>query len=276
MILATPSEASEIASLVGRYGAFAIDLDGVVWRGEQFLEGAAEAIAALREADKNLLFVSNNAAYLPSRVVARFREAGIQAQEEEILTSAHAAREWIRTEGFSGKTAFVLASSPVPEQLSDLLEILPVEVGAQPSVVLVARDTGFDYQRLRAGAEAIRRGAAFAAANRDSVLPVPGGFEPGTGAIVAAIEMASGRKATILGKPQAPMMEAAARILGRRNVLMIGDRADSDVAGARSIGWDAALVLSGVTRLGDRVDPAPDYVMDSLGALAIGYGPQGS
>lgn len=276
MTTATPSESSEIASLVDRYGAFAIDLDGVVWRGEQFLEGAAEGIAVLRKAGKSLLFVSNNAAYLPSRVVARFREAGIEAEEQEILTSAHAAREWIRLEGFSGKPAFVLASSPVPEQLSDLLEILPVEVSSQPEVVFVARDTDFNYERLTAGAEAVRRGAAFAAANRDATLPVPGGFVAGTGSIVAAIEMASGRKATILGKPHPPMMEAAARILGNHDVLMIGDRADSDVAGARLIGWDAALVLSGVTRLGDWVDPSPDYVMSSLGALAGRYGGQGS
>ncbi len=268
MMLANPSEPSRIASLVQRYGAFAIDLDGVVWVGEQFVDGAAEAIAALREAGKALLFVSNNAAYLPSRVVARFREAGIEAEESEILTSAHAAREWIRREGLVGAKAFIVASPPVPEQLADLLEIVPLEVGSQPSVVLVARDTGFTYQRLTAAAEAVRRGAAFAAANRDSVLPVPWGFEAGTGALVAAIETASGARATILGKPQAPMMEAAARILGRQGVLMIGDRADSDVAGARSVGWDAALVLSGVTHPGDRVDPPPDYVMASLGALA--------
>ncbi|MGH2733471.1 MAG: HAD-IIA family hydrolase [Actinomycetota bacterium] len=266
--MANPSEPFRIASLVQRYEAFAIDLDGVVWVGEQFVEGAAEAIASLREAGKTLLFVSNNAAYLPSRVVTRFREAGIEAEEREILTSAHAAREWIRREGLVGEKAFVLASSPVPEQLADLLEIVPVEVGSRPSVVFVARDTGFNYRRLSAAAEAIRHGAVFAAANKDSVLPVPGGFEAGTGALVAAIEMASGAKATVLGKPHPPMMQAAVRVLGRQGVLMIGDRADSDVAGARSVGWDAALVLSGVTRPGDRVDPPPDYVMSSLGALA--------
>src|SRR5207253_11507090 len=149
-----------------------------------------------------------------------------------------------------------------------LLEIVPVARGVDVDVVFVARDLELTYARLAAASDAVRNGAACAASNRDNVMPGPGGFEPGTGAVLAAVEAASRRRAVSVGKPELPMMQAAAGVLGRDGVLMTGDRCDSDVAGARNIGWDAALVLTGVTRPGDPPDPPPDHVLDTLADLA--------
>lgn len=262
-----------MASLLDRYSAFAIDLDGVVWRGDQLLEGAAGAMAAIRRAGKRLLFVSNNAAYAPDWVVARLTGSGIPTAPSEVLTSGMVLAGWIRDHGLAGQGAFVLGSSEVAMQLGTVVKVTPIEEGRQASMVIVARDIAFDYRRLKVAADAVRGGATLITTNRDPTLPLPTGLEPGTGAIVAAIEAASGGRAIVIGKPEAAMMEAAARILGRDGVLMVGDRVDSDIRGARLIGWDAALVLTGVTGPEDPLDPKPDYVMGRLADIAGDYQP---
>jgi glycerol 3-phosphatase-2 len=268
-----PADTASGTRLLDRYDAFAIDLDGVVWLAGAIIPWAPEAIAAIRKAGKGLLFLTNNASYLPSWIVAHLAEAGVDIDEGNVLTSASAARSWITREGLAGKRAFVLGAPPVVEQIADLLEVVPVERGVPVDVVLVARDLDLTYDRLAAASTAVRDGAVFLASNRDHVMPTEHGFDPGTGSVLAAIEAASGRRAVSLGKPELPMMEAAAERIGRSGVLMIGDRTDSDVAGARRIGWDAALVLTGVTKAGMPLDPAPDYVLPTLEALwSVGSG----
>jgi HAD superfamily hydrolase (TIGR01450 family) len=260
-------------SLLERYDAFAFDLDGVIWLAHHIIPEAPGAIQAVRDAGKPLLFLTNNASYLPAWIVSRLAEGGIKITEDEVLTSALAARAWIEREGLVGQRAFVLGVQTVVDGVADLLDVVPVKRGTKVGVVLVARDVDLTYERLTAASDAVRDGAVFAASNRDNVMPIPGGFEPGTGSILAAVEAASNRKAIALGKPELPMMQAAADRLGRTGVLMIGDRCDSDVAGARRIGWDAALVLTGVTRPGDPLDPAPDYVLTTLADLTASREP---
>lgn len=255
-------------SLLQRYDAFAFDLDGVIWLAGAIIPDAPAAIAAVRDTGKPLLFLSNNASYQPGWIVDHLAAGGVKVAEHEVLTSAAAARAWIQREGLTGQRAFVMGAPPVVSQLADLLEVVPVRKGEQVGLVFVARDLDFTYERLTAAADAVRAGAAFVASNRDHVMPTSTGFEPGTGSVLAAVETASGRRAISIGKPELPMMQAAADRLQRSRVLMIGDRCDSDVAGARTIGWDAALVLTGVTKPGDPTDPAPDYVLTTLAELA--------
>jgi HAD superfamily hydrolase (TIGR01450 family) len=254
-------------TLLERYRAFAIDLDGVVWRADRIIPEAPAAISAIRAAGKPLLFLTNNASYLPPWIVGRLAQGGMAVAEDEILTSAAAARDWIKREGLVGARAFVLGTQPVIDQMADLLEVVPVARGTEVDLVFVARDLEINYDRLAAASQAVRNGAVFAASNRDNVMPIVGGFDPGTGSVLAAVESASGRRAVSMGKPELPMMQAAAERLGTTGVLMIGDRADSDVAGARAIGWAAALVMTGVSRPGMALDPAPDYVLETLGDL---------
>jgi glycerol-1-phosphatase len=252
-----------------RYPAFAIDLDGVVWRGDELIDGAAEGLAAVRAANKQVLFLSNNSSYRPAWVAARLAGWGIEAQPSEVLTSAAVTKLWLAAEGLGGKRAFVLGSPALTEQLAGTVEIVEPSAGgsAGADVVVVARDTSFDFAKLVTVSDAVRAGARLVAVNRDDTMPMPGGLEPGTGAILAAIEVASGVAATVVGKPEMPMMSAALERLGP-DALLIGDRVDSDVAGARKVGWDAALVLSGVSAASDLFDPAPDYVMESLAQVS--------
>lgn len=225
---------------------------------------------AILEAGKPFLLLTNNGSYMPSRVSERLGAAGLQVKPEQLLSSTIVARNWIRENGFEGKAAFVLGNPDVVAQLEDLVEVLRVEPGPAPDMVLVARYTGLSYDSLGAAANAIRAGAGFVALNNDPIMPVETGFVPGTGAIVAALRAASGQDPVVLGKPEAPMMEQAGRILGGRGILMVGDQARSDIEGARRMGWDSALVLSGISDKHTVPEPKPTYVLDSLAELASG------
>lgn len=253
-----------MGSLLERYEAFAVDLDGVVWRGEELLDGAAFGLDAIRKAKKRVLFLTNNASYQQAAVVKRLAAQGIEAGEQEVLNPAVVGIRWLTEHGLEGKRAFVLGERAVVQQFAEVIEVIPVVRGAQADVVIVARDTDFTFERLKAAADAVWSGAVLLAVNRDVAMPVEGGIEPGTGAILAAIEAAAAANAVVLGKPQPPMMEAAAKLLGTNGVLMIGDQPVSDVAGARLVGWDAAIVMTGLSAPGQTLLPAPDYILDSL------------
>jgi HAD superfamily hydrolase (TIGR01450 family) len=256
--------------LVDKYAAFAIDLDGVVWRGERLIDGAVEGLQAVRDAGKPMLLLTNNGGYDPDEVVERLAEGGFDLKSEEVLTTSIVARDWLIRHDLRGAPAFILAPATVAAQLSDVLRIRYVEAGQAAKVVLIGRDTELSYSRVALAADALRAGASFLSLNKDPVMPVEnGGLVPGTGSIVAAVEAASGKTATVLGKPELPMMEAAAERLGGEGVLMIGDRVESDILGAQRIGWDAALVLTGLTTGEIDADPPPTYVLSSLAALAI-------
>lgn len=264
---------SGAAHLLDRYRAFAIDLDGVVWRGRRFLDGALDGLRAIRQTGKPFILLTNNGAYTPQDVVARLESSGISIQVEQVLTSAVVARQWIEHNDLTGTPAFILGGPPVVAQLEGAVEVRPVADGVQPGVVLVGRDEEFSYERMRIAADAIRAGAHFVCLNRDPVMPVEDGrMVPGTGAIVAALEAASGKKPIIMGKPELPMMKAGAAVVGLEGVLMIGDRLESDIMGGRRIGWDTALVLTGLDTEQASSERGPDFVLSSLEAFAIAGG----
>ncbi|MEX0790861.1 MAG: HAD-IIA family hydrolase [Actinomycetota bacterium] len=263
-------ELTSAAHLLEEYEAFAIDLDGVVWRGEVLIPGAIDGLKAIRASGKPLLLLTNNGGYHPNEVVERLAEGGFELAPEEILTTSLVAREWISDNGMVGAPAFILAPQTVAAQLADLVKIRYLEAGQSAELVLIGRDTDFSYIRLGLAADAIRAGAAFLSLNKDPVMPIEnGGMLPGTGSIVAAVEAASGRTPTVLGKPEEPMMRAAAGRIGYDKVLMLGDRLESDILGAKRIGWDGALVLTGLAVTDLELDPRPDHILTSLQALAL-------
>ena len=137
--------------------------------------------------------------------------------------------------------------------------------------MVVGWDPSFTYDALARAATAVREGAAFIATNLDATFPSADGLLPGAGALVAAIETASGAHAEAMGKPHGPMLDAIERRLeGCSNVVVVGDRADTDLAGAIDRGWGRALVLSGVTTRSQAsaLEPAPDAIYEDLAGFA--------
>lgn len=232
------------------------------------MEGAAEAVEELRGDGRRVLFLTNNSARTPEDVASKLRGMGIPAEPDEVLTSAQATAAFLaRDVASSGRraTAFVVGERGIVDALGGA----GIEAGdPEPDYVVVGWDRGVDYDKLRRAAVHVRAGARLVATNADATYPAPGGeLWPGAGSLLAAVETASGRRATVIGKPHRPMFDAALERVGTRRALVVGDRLETDVAGAAGAGLDAALVLSGAAALADLPDaPAlPVAVLPDLG-----------
>jgi 4-nitrophenyl phosphatase len=238
---------------------FALDLDGVVWLADEPLPGAARAVAQLRETGEPVVFVTNNSSVPVGLVEAKLARQGIPA-EGDVVTSAMAAAGLVEP----GERVLVCAGPGVVEAVQGR-GAEAVRDGDADAVV-VGFHLDFDYERLRIAARAVRRGARLLATNDDASYPTPDGPIPGGGAILAAVQTATGAPVQVAGKPHPPMAALVRRRLGDDGV-MIGDRPDTDGRFARALGYRFALVHTGVTPAGVRVDPEPDLVAADLPGL---------
>jgi len=252
-------------------GVVCCDLDGVLWRGETPIAGSSTAIAALRDAGLRVGFVSNNSSQPVGDVVHKLARMGITASSDDVITSAMAAASLLRESLDPGSRVLACAGPGVVEALQQVdLEV----VDEPPAVaVVVGLHLGFNYDELDRASRAVRDGARFVATNLDATYPVPGGLTPGSGAIVAAVATASGRRPEVAGKPEQPTVALVRERLGRTGVV-VGDRPSSDGALATALGWPFALVLSGVTAEvappgGETIpEPRPPFVTADLATLA--------
>lgn len=250
--------------MLGRYGGVALDLDGVVFRGDRAIPGVARAVQAVRDTGTGLAFLTNNATRTPAQVVDLLGGFGVAAARDEVATSSMALADLVQP----GTRCLVIGMEGLRAALADR-GCVAVCDPAQAEVVAVGLDRAFSYDDLRRGMRALRAGARFLATNTDRTFPAADGLEPGAGAIVAALAAASDRQPEVAGKPHPPLYRTAAARLGAGPLLMVGDRLDTDIAGAAALGWDTALVLTGVSTADEAAvaDPAPTLVADSLPAL---------
>lgn len=269
--------------LADRFDGFLVDLDGVVWIGREPVPGSAETLRALRESGKRIVFVTNNPGRPPAAYAERLGDLGVEVGEEQIVTAGMVAAR-LAGEAAGGRgSAFVIGASALKEMVAAAgAQVLEGEEGREAGVVVVSGHRGFDYAELLTAKRALDRGAALVATSHDPTMPFPGGEVPGTGAVLAAVEVASGRRAEIAGKPERHLFEMAIEALGcsfssnsnkkeQRNgrLAMVGDRISSDVAGGRRAGLETILVLSGTTsrEQAEAADPAPDHVLENLAGL---------
>jgi HAD superfamily hydrolase (TIGR01450 family) len=263
-----------ISPAVRRYDHFLLDLDGCLWLGDEPIPGAADAIVALREAGKSVLFLTNDVRNPPEGFVRKLWRLGFQASLEEIL-SVGAALQFALAEWRTGRgTAYVVGSQALVDHVADagLRVVNHTQFATRADVVVVAAHDDLVFDELRVATQAVLRGSELIGATRDASFPMPDGFWPGTGAVLAAIETATGRRAArIVGKPELTMYTAARDRLGPGRILAVGDRLEIDIAGARAAGLDSALVLTGGTTRAEAeaADPGPTHIADSLGALVL-------
>ena len=254
------------------YDGVLLDLDGCLWVGDAAIDGSVDAVAALRTAGKALAFITNDPARTPDEYVRKLWRLGFRASVDEVVTVGTATEHWL-AEHAAG-SAFVIGPQAIVDHvaLAGLRVVNGTDLAARADVVVVAGHERFDYAELRAATQAVMRGALLVGTGRDATFPMPDGAWPGSGAILAAVETASGKVAEVItGKPEAPMYEAARLAVGEGRLLAVGDRLDSDVAGARAAGIDSALVLTGVASAleGARADPAPTHTATSLASLVL-------
>ena len=262
-----------LAPLLAPYDHVLLDLDGCVWVGDQLIPGAHEALAELRHAGKAISFVTNDAVRTPEEYVRKLWSLGLQASLEEVVTVGGAI-QYVLAERRPGTLAYVIGSTAIFRHVADAgcRIVNGTPRAAEAEVVVVAGHDEFDFQELKTATQAVLAGAEMIAANRDRTFPAADGLWPGTGAIVAALEYATERTARNVGKPDPMIFETALDRVAPGRALVIGDRLDSDLAGAAASGLDAAIVLSGVTsreQAEAATDPAPVAVGDDLRSLVI-------
>ncbi len=254
------------------YDGLIVDLDGVVWRGEEPIDGAAEAIADVRANGIRVLFLTNEPGSSRSAFAVRLTDMGIPATAADVLTSAAATARVVGSlEDLASRRAFVVGPPALHDEIKgEGFQLVSREEVRQAQIVVVGGHRGFDYAELRAATVAIRNGARLFATGRDVVFPTPEGPRPGTGAILAAVETAGGVSAVVVGKPEPIVFEMAREVLaGCERIGVIGDHLIADIAGAKRAGLGAILVLTGTTSRVDLEQAAirPDLVLESLAAL---------
>lgn len=248
------------------------DLDGVVWLMHEPIEGAVDAIAALRAGGHRVLFVTNNSAARLGEHVAALEAIGIPAAGD-VLSSAMAAGLLVE----SGERVAVFGGPGVAEAVEarGAIVVEPDELDDPSSTpvdaVMVGFHRSFDYEGMRRASTAVRQGARLIGTNDDATYPTPQGPIPGGGSILAAVATAAGVTPVIGGKPHVPAAQLVIDAIGASAVataVMVGDRPSTDGLFARTLGCRFALVLSGVTSSADGVDPVPDLVAADLAGVA--------
>ena len=216
--------------------AFIFDMDGVIYQGNRLLPGAAGLLARLRREGIPYLFLTNNSTTSPRGVAERLRDLGIEAEPAEIFTSAEATASLLQQEKPGGRV-LVIGEAGIRQALAAAGFTLVTDHRAADAVV-VGMDREATYARLKEASLAIQRGARFVATNLDASLPTEEGLIPGAGSLVGMLEIASGRKAQAIGKPQPAIFRLALARLGAgaETAACVGDRPETDILGGQAAG----------------------------------------
>ncbi len=249
------------------YTTYLIDLDGVVYRGNELLPGAGEFLGWLAENRKKYLFLTNNSFATGEQILSKLARLGVTTDGAHLLTAGQAAVQNIARR-VPGGSVYVVGEQPLISlvEAQGLVAVAPDSIVAD--AVLVGLDRSFDYQKMTNAADAIREGALFVTINRDPVLPVVGGFLPGCGSLAAALESASGVSPEVVGKPEPMLLMEAMKLLGSEpgETVMVGDGLGIDILAGQRAGTHTLLVLSGSTSRADLEQSSikPDHVYIDL------------
>lgn len=258
------------------FGGYVLDLDGTVYLGDSLLPGAKEVLHELREAGRPVLFLSNNPLRTRADYAAKLTRLGIPTGEDDVINSSYVlVRHLTRT---AAQARLLVIGEPSVKREMEAAGLTLTDEPAEADIVVACFDRTFDYDKLQRAFDAIRAGARFIATNGDPYCPVPGGGLPDCGAIIAAIEAATGHRVEeVMGKPSPIMADVilARLALTPASVLITGDRLETDIALARTAGMASALVLTGATDAAGLAASSirPDYVLTSLSEILPAPGP---
>jgi phosphoglycolate/pyridoxal phosphate phosphatase family enzyme len=281
-------------------------MDGVLWLGAEKITKSIDALNLLRSSGRQIVFVTNSSGKLRSEYAKKLRSLGYPASTSSVITASSVAAEHLKYTFIgddehdpllSTHKVFMIGNDALQKELENVgFEVLSVSESASPvleeheftsaarnldpdvKAVVVGMDTSFSYRKMAIASLYLQNGRKFIATNPDSADRVPGGFYPEVGSLVAAIEMASGVKPTVCGKPSDIMVKHVLGQLGcdQHKILMVGDRLDTDIQFANSAGFSSCLVLSGCTSVDQAVSQfksgkaarMPTYVAANLWEIA--------
>ncbi|MGK3208414.1 HAD-IIA family hydrolase [Amycolatopsis sp. MEPSY49] len=233
-------------ALLAAYDAVLFDLDGTVYHGARVIPGAPETVRAAREHGTPVRFVTNNASKAPAEVVDHLTGLGMPADAGEVHTSAQAGVQLLKERLEPGAEVLVVGTGSLSAEVAQA-GLTPVrENGDGVQAVVQGHSPDNTWAALAEACLAIRAGALWVACNVDATLPSERGLLPGNGSMVAALRTATDVEPLVAGKPEPLLFETAARSAGAEKPLVVGDRLDTDIAGAVAAGIDSLVVLSGV------------------------------
>ncbi|MBQ8506698.1 MAG: HAD family hydrolase [Clostridia bacterium] len=246
---------------------FICDMDGVIYRGNQLLPGVKEFVEWMEREDKKFLFLTNSSERSPKELQQKLGRMGLDVGEEHFYTSALATAQFISRQS-PNCTAYVIGA---PGLLNALYDCGITMNDVDPDYVIVGETASYNYEVISKAVRLVMNGARLIATNSDLTGPVESGIAPACRALVAPIELATGKKAYFMGKPNPLMMRTGVKLLGVHGseAAMIGDRMDTDIISGLESGLDTVLVLSGCTALED-VDLypyRPTYILSGVGEI---------
>jgi len=252
------------------YSGYIFDLDGTIYRGENLIPGAKEAIAKLKTLGKKIVYLSNKPLQTRADYAAKLTRLGVPTEPEEVINSSLVMARWLSKKA-PGAALFVVGEPPLIAEMSREGFRISEDPG-EVQWVIASFDRTFDYRKLNIALQAIKRGARFVATNPDRTCPVEGGEIPDCAAMIGAIEGATGKKVeTIVGKPSDIMIQVAVDTMGLSplDCLLVGDRLETDMVMGKKAGMATALVFTGVTtrELLQHSGIQPDYAWESVAEM---------
>lgn len=263
-------------------GGLIIDMDGVLWHGNQPLPGLNELFTTLRELQLPFVLATNNASLTQQQYIDKLASMKVDVAPSEILTSSMATARYLKENlPQSQRRVYVIGevglTEPLQKQgftITDLYQVNQPDKGIHgegADIVVSGLDRKLTWDKLATATLNIRAGAAFYATNADTTLPTELGEVMGNGGVLAALTAATGQTPIVIGKPEPILYQQAFEILGtdKHNTIAIGDRLNTDILGAVNAGMRSLMVLTGVSSEADLedVDYAPDWILPDISAV---------
>jgi 4-nitrophenyl phosphatase len=244
---------------------FILDMDGILWHGEQPLTGVNEFFDFLHEQDIRFVLATNNPSKRASEFAEKAQSFGLPVEQNNIVSSGIATTHYLKNNFPKGTRIHVIGEHALKDQVTEAgYQLANEDVAA----VVVALERGLTYETIKRGGLLIRAGAQFIGTNADPVYPTEEGFVPGSGMMVTAVAVSSGQEPLVMGKPQRGIFDLAMEKLDLplEQVASVGDRLDTDIAGGASYGLMTVLLLTGIAQREDIAvsEVRPDWVFEDL------------
>jgi NagD protein len=254
----------EILKKIKEKSGFIIDMDGVIYHGNKLLPGVNEFLVWLEESGKKYLFLTNASERTPKELQEKLKRLGISVDEDHFYTSALATASFLASQKPNG-SAYIIGDAGIIHALYSVGYTIN---NVNPDYVVVGDTRGYNYEKIELAINLVLKGARLIGTNPDISGPVENGITPSTKALIAPIEIASGKKAYYIGKPNPLMMRIALKRLGckREESVVIGDRMDTDIRAGLESEIDTLLVLSGITTRKDidQFPYKPHFILDGV------------
>lgn len=246
---------------------FICDMDGVIYHGNQLLPGAQQFVNWMKTENKHFIFLTNSSERSPRELQQKLERLGLQVEESHFYTSALATASFMASQKPDG-SAYVIGEAGLTNAIYDVGFSMN---DVNPDYVVVGETRSYNFEKIERAVKLVLKGARLIGTNPDLTGPSEGGIVPATRALIAPIEMATGKQAYFIGKPNPLIMRQSLKILGceSEDTIIIGDRMDTDIIAGIESEIDTVLVLSGVTTRINITDfpYQPHYILDGVGDI---------